>query len=107
MRLIFEVFNFVKQALYDLTRIFLDTQFIFNVYEITLVIRMAVSEFEYESCIHSYYVYKDKWSSTVGEHLICEREMLNSAHRYAVTVLKDDVIIGAVMSRIVSDLSRL
>ena len=83
-------------------------QFICNVYEITLVIKMAVSEFKYESCIRGYHIYKNIWSSTVGE-LICEREMLNSTDRYAVTVL-DDVIIGhpvpRVMSRIVSDFSR-
>ena len=47
------------------------------------------------------------WSSTVGEHLICEVETLNPTDRYAVAVLKDNVIIGhlpRVMSRIVSDL---
>ena len=68
---------------------------------------MAVSEFEYKSCIRDYHIYKDIWSSTVGEHLICEREMLNSTDRYAVAVLKDDIIIGhlpRVMSRIISDL---
>ena len=53
---------------------------------------MAVSEFEYESRICGYHIYKDIWSSIVGE-LICERETLNSTDRYAITVL-DDVIIG-------------
>ena len=48
---------------------------------------MAVSEFEYEPCIHGYHIYKDIWSSTVGEHLICEREMLNLTNRYAVDVI--------------------
>ena len=55
---------------------------------------MAVSEFEYESCICGYHIYKDMWSSTVGEHLIFEREMLYLTDRYSVAVLKDDVIIG-------------
>ena len=53
------------------------------------------------------FTYKDIWSSTVGEHLIRERAMLNSTDRYAVAVLKDDIIIGHlpwVMSRIVSGL---
>ena len=45
---------------------------------------MAVSEFEYESCIRGYHIYKDMWSSTVGEHLMCERETLNLTDRYAV-----------------------
>ena len=84
----------MKQALYKiiLTRIFLDTQFIRNVYEITPVIKMAVSEFEYECRICGYHIYKDIWSSIVGE-LICERETLNSTDRYVITVL-DDIIIG-------------
>ena len=46
---------------------------------------MAVSEFEYESCICGYHIYKDMWSSTIGEHLMCEREMLNLTDKYAVT----------------------
>ena len=33
-------------------------------------------------------------SSTVGEHLICEREMLNPNDRYTVAVMKDDIVIG-------------
>ena len=68
---------------------------------------MAVSKFEYEPCIHGYHIYKDIWNSTVGEHLICERETLNSTDRYAVAVLKDDVVIGhlpRVMSRMVNNL---
>ena len=55
---------------------------------------------------HSHYtVCKDTWSSLIGEHLICEREMLNSTDRYVcefpkifknfyVAVLKNDIIIG-------------
>ena len=46
---------------------------------------MAVSEFKYESCIRGYHIYKDIWSSTVGEHLICEREMLNLTYKGNVT----------------------
>ena len=45
---------------------------------------MVVSEFEYESCICGYHIYEDMWSSTVGEHLMCERETLNLTDRYAV-----------------------
>ena len=55
---------------------------------------MAVSEFEYESCICGYHIYKDIWSSTVSEYLICEKETMNLTDRYAVAVLKDDVIIS-------------
>ena len=37
---------------------------------------------------------KDICSSTVGEHLLYEREMLNSTDGYAVAVLKDNVNIS-------------
>ena len=33
-------------------------QFIRNVYKITPIIKMAVSEFEYEFCIRGYHIYK-------------------------------------------------
>ena len=52
------------------------------------------------------YVYKDIWRSTIGEHLICEREMLNSTNRYAIAVLKDDVIIGH-LPRVLSQICSL
>ena len=39
-------------------------------------------------------VYKEICSSTIGEHLLYEREMLNSTDRYAVAVLKDNVNIS-------------
>ena len=45
---------------------------------------MAVHEFECESCIHGYHIYKEIWNSAVGEHLICERETLNPTDRYAM-----------------------
>ena len=66
---------------------------------------MAAHEFECESCIHGYHIYKYIWSSTVGEHLTYERETLNSTDSYAVAVLKDNVIIShlpRVLSRICS-----
>ena len=40
------------------------------------------------------YTYKDIWSFTIGEHLLYERLTLNLTDRYAIAVLKHDVIIG-------------
>ena len=68
--------------------------------------RMDVREFECESCIRGYHVYKEIWNPTVGEHLICERESLNPSDRYAVAVVKDDVIIGH-LPRVLSQLCSL
>ena len=45
------------------------------------------------------YIKTYAWSSTVGEHLICERETRNSTDRYAVAVLKDDVIIDRLLAK--------
>ena len=54
---------------------------------------MVTHKFECQSCIRGYHIYKDIWSSTIGEHFTCKKEMLNSTDRYAIAVLKDDVII--------------
>jgi len=45
------------------------------------------------------------WTAGIGEFLVCEREPMNSSDRYAVAVLKDDVVVGHLprhLSRILS-----
>ena len=44
--------------------------------------------YEVESCIRGYHIYKDIWTSTVGEHLDCVREINNPEDPYAVAVIK-------------------
>ena len=44
--------------------------------------------------MRGYHVYERIWSTTIGEELLCEREMDNERDRYAVAVIKDGVIIG-------------
>ena len=34
------------------------------------------------------------WTAEVDKHFVCEREPLNSSDRYAVAVLKDDVVLS-------------
>ena len=58
---------------------------------------MAVHEFECESCIHSYYV-------LVKISLLYERKTLNSTDRYAVAVLKDDVIIDHLPKGVITNM---
>ena len=55
---------------------------------------MAMHELQCESFIPDYHIYKDIWSSTIGEHLLYERVTLNLTDRYAIAVLKHDIIIG-------------
>ena len=59
---------------------------------------MAV--YEMESCVRGYHIYKDIWTSVIGEDLLCEREPFNSVDRYAVAVLKDDIVVGHIPKNI-------
>ena len=45
------------------------------------------------NCIHGYHVYKKVWAATVGEALMCERQLKNSSYRYAVAVKNKGTII--------------
>ena len=49
---------------------------------------------ERSCCVHGYHVYERIWNATIGEELLCEREMDNKRDQYAVAVIKDDIIIG-------------
>ena len=44
--------------------------------------------------MRGYHVYQTIWDAVVGETLECRRQPLNEHNRYAVAVIKDDVIIG-------------
>ena len=58
-----------------------------------------------DSCIRGYHLYQAIWIAVVGECLVCQREPLNSSDRYAVAVMKDDVIVSHLpryLSRVLS-----
>ena len=59
------------------------------------VFKMAAS-MEIMSCIQGYHIYYTVWTPTVGEYLICRREVGNARDRYAVGVYKqpNDVLVG-------------
>ena len=58
-------------------------------------------EYEVESCIRGYHIYKDQWTSYVGESLSCNRETDNTKDPYAVCVVKGhDMIVGHVPRKI-------
>ena len=44
-------------------------------------------------CIHGYHVYQDIWAAVVGEVLECSREPTNEVDRYAMAVIKYEVVI--------------
>ena len=47
-----------------------------------------------DRCVCGYHFYHSIWDAAIGEHLECRREPLNRRDRYAVAVLKDDIIIS-------------
>ena len=60
---------------------------------------MDLEEHQRPSCIRGYHVYKQVWTA-IGEIFSCVRETSNSVDRYAVAVLKEDVVIGHLPKKI-------
>lgn len=60
----------------------------------------AVTTFSVESMVRGYHVYKDVWTSSVGEHLPCRRETTNLADRFAVAVMKGATVVGHIPRKI-------
>ena len=50
--------------------------------------------YEEEICVHGHHLYQNIWTAEVGKSLIHEREPTNSNDRYAVAVLKGDVLVN-------------
>ena len=57
-------------------------------------------DLEVESCVRGHHVYSSIWTPELEEALVCERELDNTEDRYAVAVLKDEVIIGHIPRKI-------
>ena len=51
---------------------------------------------EIDSVIRGYHIYKEVWTSTVGEELNCRRERDNFKDLFAIAVMKDSLIVGHV-----------
>ena len=61
---------------------------------------MAEAAFSVEAMVRGYHVYRDVWTPSVDEELRCRREPFNTADPFAVTVVKEDTIVGHVQSKI-------
>ena len=59
-----------------------------------------MEEYEIESCVRGYHVYKDVWTADIGELLVCERDQNNVEDRYAVSVKKDGNVVGHLPKKI-------
>ena len=53
-----------------------------------------------ESCVHSFHVYQNIWTSTTGERLSCQMEDSNAFDLYAVAIKKSANVIGHVPRKI-------
>ena len=47
-----------------------------------------MENFETESCIQGFHIYKKNWSPLIGKQIKCVREVANPRDRYAVAVIK-------------------
>ena len=54
---------------------------------------------EIECCIRGYHVYQDIWEAAVDEELVCRPERSNAHDRYAVAVMKNDLVVGHLSSK--------
>ena len=54
----------------------------------------AMETQEIECCIRGYHVYQDIWEAAVDEELVCRPERSNAHDRYAVAVMKNDLVVG-------------
>ena len=61
---------------------------------------MEIVEYEIDSCIRGHHVYKDRWTSFVGEILNCAREIDNLHDPYTVCVMKDEIIVRHIPRKI-------
>ena len=59
-----------------------------------------MDSYEVNSCVRGYHIYKDIWSPSVGESLICEREINNLEDPYAVAMMKEHSVVGHIPRKI-------
>ena len=53
-----------------------------------------MEEYIVELCVRGYHIYKDVWEAIVAEQLECVREPRNVNDRYAVAVVKNEIVVG-------------
>ena len=54
----------------------------------------SASSYSLQSVVTGHHIYKSVWSPTIGETLALEREEDNVHDRYAVTVIRNESIVG-------------
>lgn len=59
-----------------------------------------MSDYSYSSVIRSFHVYRNIWTPNEGEELTTKRENDNLFDKYAISVLKDNIVVGHVPKEI-------
>ena len=52
------------------------------------------------SCVRGHNIYQDRWVPITKEELFCQHEPCNIKDPHAVTILKDDIVVGHVPRKI-------
>ena len=56
--------------------------------------------YEVESCVRGHHVFGSIWSPTIGEQLVCKRQIGNPQDVYAVAVMRGATVVGHVPRKI-------
>jgi len=48
--------------------------------------------YEVDSCVHGHHVFRGIWNPTIGEQLVCKREVSNTQDVHAVAVMREAMI---------------
>lgn len=60
----------------------------------------AMETYEVSSCVRGHHVFKNIWRPTIGEQLVCKREVSNAQDTYAVAVMRGGTVVGHVPRKI-------
>ena len=53
-----------------------------------------MTSLSYNSCVRGYHIYKEIWTPTINEELLCRLEPGNIQDLHAVAIIKDEVVVG-------------
>ena len=66
-----------------------------------------MEEYKMLSCVRGYQIYYSILDSCIGEMLCCESDRHNLHDRFAVSIKKDDIIVGEIVGHLPRKISRM
>ena len=55
---------------------------------------VVMDSYKIDYCIRGFHAYNTVWTPVIGEELICRQEPSNVMDPYAVSVIKDSIVVG-------------